>query len=135
MADTITLTHGIVPQSKTLSVLRVKGFDDADEVEYHNVFQNTSDDGTIYEYADGYRRIITVDFGVIQNKIDRIFLHDFVRARNTKKISYGNESNLAVVLHDMEGFSNEWIDDVEVAKNYVLRLKEKNLRTVNPSYW
>jgi hypothetical protein len=93
MNDNIILTYGSSPSSKRFNrVLHIKGIDGPDNVVLVNPILNRSDDGTEYEYAEGFKRRITVNLGVVQDRADQLWLWNFFWAMNTKKITYCGES-------------------------------------------
>ena len=132
----ITLSYGSGPTSKTFDVLSVKGFDDADDVEFVNAFVNRSDDGTYFEHVEGtFHRRIVVDFGAVDLKADRVFFVQFFLATNTKTLTYGSESSLAVVVPNLARVMNEWFEGSSLAKRYVVEFIEKSPRSGNPAIW
>lgn len=107
MTDKIILTYGSSPTSKKFSnVLHVKGIDGPDNVVLVNPVATRSDDGTEYEYAEGYKRRILVNLGVVQSRADQLWLWNFFWAQNTKKISYCGENspNRATVDHTADEY-------------------------------
>lgn len=127
--DTITLTYGAVgsEQHEHFDVLSLRGVD-GDEIERHLGFQNVAADGTIYENIDSFRRIITVDFGVVTEDSKRVFLSAFAKSFGTKVLTYGSE-DIPVVVEEPSRFSNVWNDNIQYAKHYTMRLKEKSSQT------
>lgn len=122
--DTVTLVYTGVGNSKTYNVLWVKGFSADDEIEFHNVIQRTSDDGTIYEYADSWRRVITVNFGVIASDVDREFLINWMNDP-ARTLSFNGATAKTVVPYDAGGYQNEWIEGMKEGKSYTLQFKER----------
>lgn len=93
MIDRVILTYGGTPTRKKFSrVLHVKGIDGPDSVMLVNPLLNVSDDGQHYEYAEGYKRRITVNLGVVQERADQLWLWNFFWAQNSKKISFCGEN-------------------------------------------
>lgn len=131
--DSVVLTYGSSPTSKTYKVLGVRGADDFDEIEMHNAFQNTADAGELFENFDSWRRIITIEFNVMPLQADRTFLFNFMFAMNTKVIEY-NGQTIEVVSYSPDGFQNEWIDNIKTAKKFTLRFKEKTSLTTVPAF-
>lgn len=199
--------------------LSVKGLTDADSIVPVNPIVTTSDDGTSFEYAEGFKRSIRVNLGIVEEKADRVFLATWFRSLNDKTITFsdlnpvrslpdytisafqtsismpyangdrviirstasiptglsgttvyfvkgisGNyfqlsltnggatvtfsddgsgliyaqkieEVELPVVVTNMDQFSNNWTDESQYTKAYILDLLEKNPRTTNPNSW
>jgi len=117
----VTLKYGTL--SRDFEEVGIKGFDDPDEVKFL-MFQNkVLPDGSIFQRIPAYKRIVTLDLGVLQEKRDRVWIHSFL-ASGTKVISYlGIE--LPVDLEDAETYANEFWDNCETLRYYVLRLCQK----------
>ena len=129
--ETVTLKYNGGVTTKDYSVLSVRGMDDGDEIQTHNPFLNTSDDGTLYENMDSFRRAITIDFGVVSAAADRLFLFNWATAKD-KTITFGSITNLQVVLEDVTRFMNTWLGGSKDAKSYPLRVRERTSWTVVP---
>ena len=79
--DSITLKYGsgVGAYAKTFSVananlLYVRGLDDVDELRFWPAIQNQLLDGSMVENVSKFGRTITVNFGVIPVKADRVWL-------------------------------------------------------------
>lgn len=117
MNDKVILTYGSSPTSKKFSrVLHVKGIDGPDSVIVINPLINRSDDGTDYEYAEGFKRKIEINLGVIQDRADQLWLWNFFWAKNTKKVSYCGEnvsylvSGVDIVTDEITIVGNPYVD-------------------------
>jgi hypothetical protein len=117
----VTLKYGSL--TKDFEEIGLKGFDDPDEVKFL-MFQNkVLPDGSIYQSIPAFKRVMTLDLGVIQSKPDRAWIHNFLMS-DTKVISYlGIE--IGVDLEEPEGFANEFWDGCETLRYYVIRLCQK----------
>lgn len=128
--DTITLTYtpfGGTLTSKGFNVNAVRGLDDPDEFAFFPALQHNYLDGTIEDQIKGFRRIITIDFGVIADRNDRIAILNFI-LDNGRKLSYGSPAKeVFVMLDDPSGFSNNWLDSSALGRHFVLKLKEKTI--------
>ena len=128
-------TGGTVVASKTFEELHLKGFDDPDNADAINYVMNQSDDGGLYPYDEGFRRRITVHLNVELVKANRVFLFFFWRDKTTQTLSYGSESNLAVVFENGNNFSSTWLEEIETQKEFTFVFLEKSPRTTVPSTW
>jgi hypothetical protein len=117
----VTLKYGSL--TKDFSEIGIRGFDDVDEVKFL-MFQNqVLPDGSIYQRIPAYKRVVTLDLGVVLSKRDRVWLHNFMIS-GTKVISYlGIE--MPVDLEDISGHADEFWDGCETMRYYVLRLEQK----------
>jgi len=122
--------------TQVFNALSIKGFDDPDKIELVPPI--------IYVFADGnkktefraFRRIITVDLGVIESQANRQTVQEFLRA-GTKSILYqGVQSGIVEVpvsSRDSE-FENEWEWDCILGRSFILELVETQVRIVWPEY-
>ncbi|HEY4611502.1 MAG TPA: hypothetical protein VII11_00795 [Bacteroidota bacterium] len=125
--------------STTIAVNAVRAVSEPDEFELFPGIQHHYLDGVVEEQTKGFRRVITVDFGVIQNPAQRMYLLYFL-LDSARAIDYddgaGNEElDIAVALDNPSGYANEWLDDVQFGKRYVLRLRERSVRQQFPAPW
>jgi hypothetical protein len=133
-AETFYLDDLSVNYMLSLATISVRGIDDFDDVQYINPVQNQSDNGTLYDLKDGFRRVITIDFGVVLTKSDRIFINDFLYNSTYRAITHGSET-IQVVPADGAGHSNVWLNNTHLGRSYTLRLLEKTALTASPSSW
>ena len=126
----ITLTKASGGSSKSFSVLSVKWHTEDEDVEFHNSFQNTSDDGTLYENIDAYRKIITINFGAksMLSLTDRQFIVDWMKDI-TRTVTIGIV-DIPVALDDIKGFAFSWVNNLSIAKSLVVKLKQKTATVV-----
>ncbi len=129
MTETVELRYasGGGTAAATLPVLAVRGYDEPDEWELYPPVQRTLLDGTIDEKITGFRRIITIDFGVLGEPAQRAALFAFLRAPARSICYHGAET--AVAIDGLDTYANEWIDGIGVARRYRVRLKEKQIRS------
>ena len=144
--NTITLKY-FVPASggsggneyvRSFPLLAMRGVDDPDE--FRIVGQQYVDPaGEISEQIIGFKRIMTLDFGVVSANLDggfedRKFLHAFLISE-VRRIAYnlGAGEEWHVELYEPEQFSNEWLDDSMFARRFVLRLIDKGVLQIFPS--
>ncbi|HEY5614410.1 MAG TPA: hypothetical protein VIL52_00175 [Bacteroidota bacterium] len=121
---------------RTLAVNAVRTIDDPDEFELFPGIQHQYLNGALEEQIKGFRRVITIDFGVLQNIFDRFaVLYFLLDPERTIDYSPGilGESDIAVALENPGGFANEWMGGMSLGKRYVLRLREKNIRQIFPT--
>lgn len=138
--NTITLKY-FVPASggsggneyvRSFPLLALRGVDDPDEIRI--VGQQYSDPaGVLSEQIIGFKRIMTLDFGVVQSFDDRKFLHAFLSSE-PRRIAYslGVGEEWYVELYEPEQFSNEWLDGFSLGRRFVLRLIDKGVLQVFP---
>lgn len=112
------------------SVRTVRGLDRADEWENYGL-QQKSLDGDVTETFLGFRRIFTVDLGVISDADERAFIAHFLIAP-TKSITYSN-ATYNVVLVDPSKFANEWMESTHLGRRFILHLAEQNIRVTLPT--
>jgi hypothetical protein len=127
----VTLKYGAT--EKEFTALSVRGLDDVDEVRFFVAENCELPDGSLFQRIPAFRRVITIDLGVLLVKSDRVWLSDFMDSSD-KHIIYGTE-DVPVVLEDPEGYENEWPDGLEAARYYVLKLEEMNARATVPDMW
>lgn len=112
---------------RSFPLLAMRGVDDPDE--FRIVGQQYVDPaGAISEQIIGFKRIMTLDFGVVQSFDDRKFLHAFLTSE-TRRVAYdlGAGEEWYVELYEPERFSNEWLEDSIFGKRFVLRLIDKGV--------
>ena len=119
--------------AKTYTVYSVHGVDDLDDLAYWPPHSKELLDGSLKEVISGFRRVITIDFGPIMTKADRLFLHNWAKASDKRLITENDD--IQVVLADPAGLSNTWLQDVSLFRAFTLRLFEKSIRTTNPTSW
>jgi hypothetical protein len=110
-------------------VLGVRGLDNPDEIGGWPALSNQLLDGSQVQTNLKGRRIITVDFGVIQVKADRVWMIKFWLAPVKELVfagdSEGTTETVGVVMESAEGFQNEWLEGLSMARSLVLRFVEK----------
>lgn len=131
---TITLKYlsGGIEYERSFSLLALRGVDDPDE--FRMVGQQYVDPaGEITEQMIGFKRIMTLDFGVVQSVEDRIFLQRFLTSE-TRRIAYdlGAGEEWYVELYEPERFSNEWLDGSIFGRRFVLKLIDKGVLQIFP---
>jgi hypothetical protein len=140
--------------TRIYEVAYLKGFDDPDEFQIFGV-QNRYLNGSIDEQILGFRRVITVDFGVLQDYTDKEFLSRFIanpdrEIRRNDPIAIATESDdlllaengdtliteidpplfVNVSLENPSAFSNRWEEDLVIGKRFVLRLISNDIDTI-----
>jgi hypothetical protein len=118
---------------RSYSVLGVRGLDDPDETIEYPGKGFAPLDGSKIESSLVYNRVVSVDFGVVSAKTDRVFLHTHHRASD-KAIYYNNEDCL-VVNEKPDSHSNEWIDGLVYARSFTKQYIEKTARSTDPPSW
>ena len=113
--------------TRDYDAISLRGFDDPDEFRIVMV-QHEHLDGSITEDIQGFVRIATVDFGVLQDREDKQFLSRFLLS-DERVITY-DTTNISVVLSEPQRFVNEWMGEVRDGQRYVLRLEAKTIETI-----
>lgn len=137
MADTVTLRYvkSGTTYSQAFNVLSVRGYDDADSIQLVPPYQAELVDGSARSYFKGFRRVITIDFGVVASSVDRRTLLEFWQS-NTRSIVYlGNQvlaEEVYVSPEDVSGYENEWLWNTLLARRYILRVLENQIHTSFP---
>lgn len=125
MATSITFRYhsGATTYSRTFTALAVRGLDEPDRVEFVPPLQVQAMDGGILGYIKGFRRIITVRIGVLQETADRAFMLNFVRS-NDRWIYLGSLASVYCVLENPDEFENTWLYDTSLMRYFEIGLKE-----------
>jgi len=138
--DSITLKYGsgVGAYAKTFSVananlLYVRGLDDVDELRFWPAIQNQLLDGSMVENVSKFGRTITVNFGVIPVKADRVWLAMWMIG--TSKVLSVAAEEIPVVLGSLDGFQNEWVDGFELATAFTVGCKEVSVTSSQPASW
>ena len=133
--DSVTLKYDGGGETKTFSVMGVRGLDDVDDLKFWPRIQNELLDGTMNEIVTKFRRIITIDFGVIETKADRVWLVLFMLAPDKVIVCASPSEDVPVVLADVEGMQNEWIDGLDFARSFTLSFQEIAVNSTAPDAW
>lgn len=130
---TIYIDDVIGLKAKQYTVRAVRGLDDPDDVIYWPPLTGTHLDGSSRETITGRRRMISIDFGALTTKADRVWLENYVFA-DDKRVMATNDM-VEVVMSDATNLASTWLNDVSYFRAFSLRLIERNLRTTQPSSW
>jgi len=114
------------------SPLMVRGFDDVDDFELVNPVNQVGLEGTLIQSCIGFRRIITVDLGVVFDKTSRVFLTTWMLAAD-RQLEYASET-LAVTPRDPTGFSSV-IKESKYFRRYRFEVMDKVPLTTIPAAW
>jgi len=124
----VVLQYGATARS--YAALSLRGFDEPDEVRLIGR-PHEYPDGSLDEQLRGFKRVITIDFGVLQNLADRIFILKFL---NGAKRQVRTATQVAfVALEDPGRYANEWIDNLQHGKRFILRLIDEGVYTIFPT--
>ena len=133
----ITLAYGSgAATSRTFSkALSVKGFRAGD---HHIQFPGLRPvylNGNVRKKQANFRRVFTLDLGIVTNANDLSFLGLFLN-NEFQYLTYAmddlhSETNLRVV-DDHSEWESQWEGGVEVGRRIVLRLEEADARTTYP---
>jgi len=113
-------------QSYGYDVLSIQGADDVDDL-------NTFPDNGLIRLLNGdyfsqpinsFNRRISVDFGIVDDPILRIFISDFLFTKNKKTVIAGSEE-IEIVFENPSKLQNEWIDACVYQKRYRLTMMER----------
>lgn len=127
----VTLKYG--SESQSFDEVSIRGLDDVDSVKFFVVADEVLIDGSLHQEVLAFRRVITLDLGVILNKTDRVWLRGCFLSDDKHVVTTGED--VPVILSDAGTFDNEWIDNCELARYYVITCEEKNARDYVPSSW
>ena len=130
--DTLTFTYirSGTTYTRDIDVLSLRGWTDPDEFENFGVQQSYLS-GSVQERFIGFRRIVTIDFGVINDRDDRIHLLYWMLAAN-KSITYSSDTAHFALL-DFGRYANEWLESCELGRQFILSLAETDIRTTMPT--
>ena len=130
----VTLTYGA--SSRTLDTYFVRGFDDADELEFWVGMNEELSDGTLIQNVIGVRRIITIGFDLDYAKADRVWMSQFF-ASGEMSITYANPvaETVSVVLYDPTQFANSWLDGLEYARYCEVKFRVNEIIGEVPVLW
>lgn len=121
--------------TQTFTVLAVKGFDAADDVELFPGIQHRYLSGSFDNQNIGFFRKFEIRFAADIIQTGRKFLLDWTR-NNLRYLTFTHdfitESDLQVVLEDPTLFA-EWLFETYLLRSIVLRCKERTLRTSYPT--
>jgi hypothetical protein len=131
----VTLKYNGGTTTKAYSVLGVRGLDDVDDLEFWPKIQHERLDGSMSENVKAFRRIITIDFGVILVKADRVWLVSFLIAPDKIVTCASPAEDVPVVLGNVDGMANEWIEGLEFARAFTLSFKETAVLGAAPAAW
>ena len=128
--DTASLTY-----QQTFSALSVKGFRAGDgHVVVPGVYVGLLN-GSIRKKQAGFRRVFTLDLGVITTAATLEFLGGFL-ASETQYLTFTYDSTTETdlrVVDRHEEYEAGWINNIEIGRQILLRLEEANSRTAYPS--
>ena len=123
---TLAYTEGGTEYTHDFELLSLKGYDDIDQVEIVGV-QHRHLDGSISEQIRGYRRILSLDFGVLQDFEGRLFLVNFIR-NSDREVRKASSGFVNAVLIDWERFVNEWKDNLAIGRRFYLELVQSEIQ-------
>jgi len=127
----------LVTESKTFTnALAIRGFDDVDEVRFYPTISQKLINGSIRTVVKTFGRRITIDFGVVAAKSDRIFLLRWMLADTSRSVTYASET-VGVELVNVDGYANDWLDGIHFSKAFVMVCDEQNTRLPSnlPTSW
>jgi hypothetical protein len=129
------IDYSNVTKQQTFNILSAKGFDEPDQVQLFPPIQNKKLDGTIDEQIKGFRRVITMDLGVVASSVDRKTVNEFLESQTKSIIYQGSQveaEEVFVNLQDISGYENRWLYDCSLAKYYTLQVLESRIRQTWP---
>ena len=135
--NTVTLkytdpTAGVM--SRTFYVLSVSGLDYPDSTIQWPAAQKSLLDGSTTEMMLAFRRVITIDFGVLPDLSDQGWLVGFCMGRNKIVENPDTMEDISVVLYG-DTLQSIWLSDLEDIKKFAVKLKEAAVLTAAPSSW
>jgi len=134
-AYTVYIDDITVTQATQLNILSMKGLDDPDSYSFFPAIRNDYLDGSIDTQFQAFRRVVTIDCGVVQARADRLGILSFWMD-NSRMINYtsssASEAQLPFVPKDASGYSNTWEQNTKLGRRFVLNLDEPSTRTTFP---
>ena len=125
---TLAYTESGTEYTHDFELLSLKGYDDIDQVEIVGV-QHRHLDGSISEQIRGFKQILSLDFGVLQDFEDRVFLVNFIKNSN-REVRKSSEGFVRAALIDWERFVNEWKDNLAIGRRFYLELIGSEVKTI-----
>ena len=118
---------------KTYKILSQRGIDDVDDFELVNPISKVAADGTLIQGSIGFRRLMTVDFGHVKEKDDRLYLVTWLLANN-RQIVFAGET-ISVSLPDARELIARLLNNCKYFKAYSLTMTDRLPLTAAPSAW
>jgi len=128
-----TYRNGATNYSRTFTLKSIKGYDEPDQVEFFPPLLMEATDGALIERVTGFRRVITITFGVLQSAADRAFVFNFL-ANKERWITMSPMGSVVLMLADPAGFANEWKNGRSLERRYTVTLRENVIHTTWPAY-
>ncbi len=132
-ANTIYIDDVVAGVGTTYSnVMSIRGVSTNDDIEYWPPIQNQYLDGSLSESISSFRRVVSIDFGVV-TRAQAIYFNLFMLASEKRIVA--EEDEVTVVLGEAGRFSLTWLDNFDGARAIIMSFKEANMRTTNPPSW
>jgi hypothetical protein len=133
---TLKYIQGANSYSQYFVPLSAKGWDAMDEIEFFPAVQQKLLDGKETVQNAGFRRIFTIDLGVITDSSLLLYLVNFAMGGLNLCQQFIDSGDglgfVSVVLENAQTQLSDWLDGVQFAKHIVLRLHESIIRTTWP---
>ncbi|MBE3088407.1 MAG: hypothetical protein IMZ71_04770, partial [Chloroflexi bacterium] len=125
--DSVGVVH-----TQSFDITYIKGLDDVDKVRFVPPILYDIVDGSKETAFKGFQRIITVELQSINTNED--YLRVFLQA-DSKSITYTGATLVAEecqIVFESTDYENEWLNDFQYTKRYILEIVENTVRTFFP---
>lgn len=125
--DSLNVLH-----TQAFDVLSVRGFDDPDRVRFVPPILYDKIDGSKETAFRGFQRIITIELKALNSLED--FIRAFMQAED-RAVSYRGQYVSALssyVVFESAEYENEWLNDFQYTKKYVIEVVDATVRTTFP---
>lgn len=110
-----------------------KGILSPESYSFYPEIINTYLDGSQESQIQSFIRNIEINLGVVADRNNRLALLYWL-LDNDREIGYLLEPHIAVVPERSDGYENEWIENISLARKYVIRMQESITRKTFPVY-
>ena len=119
--------------ARQFSPIIIHGLNRPDAVQHSRAMVQEQLDGNMYELTpQKRRRIITLTFNALTSEIDQYWIEDWL-SKSEKRV-IGTNDNVEVV-NGSDGYTQDWMGGISIARAPVLKLIEKNGWTTKPVSW
>ena len=119
--------------TKAYKILSQRGIDDVDDFELVNPVSKVAANGTLIQGSVGFRRRMSVDFGLVKEKADRVYLVSWILANN-RQITFAGET-ISVSLPDLRELVARLLNSCKYFKAFQMTMVDRLPLTSAPSAW
>ena len=130
-AVTVKYKNSGTVYSQAFGALSVRGFDNPDKVSFFPPILYDKIDGSKETAFKGFRRIITVDLGVVSSRDNRKLVQSFLDSNDKFILFKGEETEIrqARVVFENGEYENDWKWDTNLGRSFSLELIENSIHT------